>query len=516
MMNVVERRRPTQQLRLDELVRELPMPARVMGDASVRIRGVRHDSRAVLPGELFVARRGERADGTQFVGDAVARGAVAVLAAHGSVASGTTGVPVIFVDDPAAALAHASSAVYGHPSFSLDVVGITGTNGKTTTAHLVRAGVDGATSRPSCGTIGTIGHSFGAWAVAAEHTTPEADDIARIIAEMRERGATHVAMEVSSHALVLDRVAAVHFRVAALTNLTQDHLDFHGSMRDYAAAKELLFTKLGPGSSVVNVDDAFGRELAGRIHGPVIRVSSRVADGAPPADLWTREVRMDAKGIEAVVRTPQGDLGVATRLVGGHNLDNLLLALGIVHALELDLGRAADALAREGGAPGRLERCDDPGDDVSVFVDYAHTPDALARVLEAVRSIAPQRVWCVFGCGGDRDPTKRAAMGKAVARGADVVVVTSDNPRTEDPKAIADAAVKGARAAGTEPIVELDRREAIALAIACATPGDIVLVAGKGHEDYQVVGTVKYPFDDRVEAHRALEARRRRPGSGQG
>jgi UDP-N-acetylmuramoyl-L-alanyl-D-glutamate--2,6-diaminopimelate ligase len=515
MISAVEHPGP-QHLRLDELVRELPMPARVTGDPSVRIRGVRHDSRAVLPGELFVARRGERVDGAQFVEDALARGAVAVVAAHGSLDSARTRVPVIFVDDPGVALAHASSAVYGHPSFSLDVVGITGTNGKTTTAHLVRAGVDGATSRPSCGTIGTIGHSFGAWAVAAEHTTPEADDIARIMAEMRERGATHVAMEVSSHALALDRVAAVHFRVAALTNLTQDHLDFHGSMHDYAAAKERLFTKLGPGSSVINVDDAFGRELAGRIRGPTIRVSSRASEGTGTADLWARDVRMDAKGIEAVVRTPQGDFGLASRLVGGHNLDNLLMALGIVHALELDLGRATDALAREGGAPGRLERCDDGGDDVSVFVDYAHSPDALARVLQAIRGLASQRVWCVFGCGGDRDPTKRMAMGEVVARGADVVVVTSDNPRTEDPKAIADAAVRGVRAAGVEPIVELDRREAIALAVASAMAGDIVLVAGKGHEDYQVVGTVKYPFDDRVEAHRALEARRRRPGSGQG
>jgi UDP-N-acetylmuramoyl-L-alanyl-D-glutamate--2,6-diaminopimelate ligase len=360
--------------------------------------------------------------------------------------------------------------------------------------------------------MGTVGHSFGAWNVAAEHTTPEADEVARVLAGMRARGATHVAMEVSSHALALDRVAAVHFRVAALTNLSQDHLDFHGSMSTYAAAKERLFTSLGPGSSVLNVDDAFGRELARRLRGPVVRVSSRPSEKGSAADVWVRRVRMDARGIVATVGTPKGELPLASRLVGAHNLDNVLVALGIVLALDLDLARAAEALSREGGAPGRLERCDEPEDDVSAFVDYAHTPDALARVLEAVRTFAPGRVWCVFGCGGDRDPTKRAAMGEAVARGADVTVVTSDNPRTEDPRAIAEAAARGARSAGFEPIVELDRRAAISLAVSSATPGDVVLIAGKGHEDYQVVGNVKYPFDDRVEARRALRARRQRRG----
>jgi UDP-N-acetylmuramoyl-L-alanyl-D-glutamate--2,6-diaminopimelate ligase len=328
---------------------------------------------------------------------------------------------------------------------------------------------------------------------------------------MRARGATHVAMEVSSHALELGRVHGVHVRVAALTNLTQDHLDFHGSMRAYADAKARLFTELGPGSAVVNVDDAFGVELAGRVKAPLVRVTARVDADPAFAEIAPREVRLEASGTAVTVRTPAGDVRIASRLVGAHNLENLLLSLGIAHALDLDLGRAAEALSREPGAPGRFERCDGDCDDVTVLVDYAHTPDALARALDAVRAVSHDptaRIWCVFGCGGDRDATKRGPMGEAVARRADVAVVTSDNPRTEDPRAIADAVIAGVRLGGAEPVVELDRRSAIVLAVRSASRGDAVLIAGKGHEDYQVVGMVKTPFDDRIEARRALAERR--------
>ena len=500
---------PNEGMRLDEVARELPMRVEIVGDASVRVRGVRHDSRAVRSGDLFVARRGAAVDGAQFVAHAVAGGAAAVMSARGTVDPANLTVPLILVDEPTIALAYAASAIYGQPSFSLDVVGVTGTNGKTTTTHLVRAAVDGALGRPTCGVLGTIGHSFDDWHADAQHTTPESDEIARVMAEMRARGATHVAMEVSSHALELSRVRAVRFRAAALTNLTQDHLDFHGSMRAYAAAKARLFTELGPAAAVLNVDDSFGRELAGRFSGPVVRVSAR-PDG--DADVLPRELRVDATGTEARVHTPKGDVKVTTRLIGAHNLENLLLALGIAHALDLDVERAAEALSRELGAPGRLERCDTPADDVTVVVDYAHTPDALARVLDALRLAANSRIWCVFGCGGDRDATKRGPMGEAVGQRADVAVVTNDNPRTENARAIAEAVVDGVRRAGREPVVELDRAKAIDLAVRGAAPGDIVLIAGKGHEDYQVVGDVKLPFDDRNEAARALEGRRRRSG----
>jgi UDP-N-acetylmuramoyl-L-alanyl-D-glutamate--2,6-diaminopimelate ligase len=374
-------------LALDELSRELPMRSDVIGNAAVRVRGVRHDSRAVQPGDLFVARRGEKVDGARFVADALARGATAVMAARGAVDAQAARVPVIVVDDPAAALGFAASAVYGHPSFSLEVVGITGTNGKTTTAHLTRAAVDGALGAPVCGVLGTVGHRFGEWSAHAEHTTPEADDTARTMAEMRSRGATHVAMEVSSHALALGRLGGVHVRVAALTNLTQDHLDFHGSMQAYADTKERLFTEVGPGAAVLNVDDAFGRHLAGRVKAPLVRVSARPDATATDAEIAPRDVRFGASGTRAIVRTPAGDVSLASSLIGGHNLENLLVALGIAHALELDVGRAADALSREPGVPGRLERCDGPGDDVTVLVDYAHTPTrSRARSTPSARS----------------------------------------------------------------------------------------------------------------------------------
>jgi UDP-N-acetylmuramoyl-L-alanyl-D-glutamate--2,6-diaminopimelate ligase len=321
-------------------------------------------------------------------------------------------------------------------------------------------------------------------------------------------------MEVSSHALALGRVRAVRFRVAALTNLTQDHLDFHGSMSAYAQAKGRLLTELGPGSAVLNIDDAYGRELAEQVRGPLVRVTAHASAARADAEIAPRDVRVDARGIDALVRTPCGDVKIASRLVGTHNLENLLVALGIAHALELDLGRAAAGLSREGGAPGRLDRCDLEGDDVSVFVDYAHTPDALARVLAALRGVTSGRLWCVFGCGGDRDTKKRAPMGEAVARGADVAVLTNDNPRTEDPQVIAEAAAEGLRSAGLEPIVELDRRVAIDLAVGSAMRGDAILIAGKGHEDYQIIGTTKISFDDRAEARRALEGRRLRARSG--
>jgi UDP-N-acetylmuramoyl-L-alanyl-D-glutamate--2,6-diaminopimelate ligase len=493
-----------------ELARELPSSTEIVGDGTVRLTGIRHDSRKVRPGDLFVARSGRNVDGAQFVADAVARGASAVMTNRDSVAAGHFAVPLLLVDDPAIALAFAASAVYGHPSLSLDVVGITGTNGKTTTAHLVRAAIDGVLQTPSCGLLGTVEQSFLSWRTDVEHTTPEADDIARAMMNMRERGATYVAMEVSSHALDLGRVGAVRFRAAALTNLTQDHLDFHRSLRAYAEAKARLFTELRPESVVLNVDDALGRDLLTRVKANAVRVSALV--GAD-ADIVPLRVKCDASGIETAVRTPHGEVHIRSPLLGAHNLDNLLLTLGIVHALHLDLSKASEALGRAPAVPGRLERCGSWNDDVAVLVDYAHTPDALARTLDAVRALAgAKRVLCVFGCGGDRDSSKRALMGQAVAHRANIAIVTSDNPRTEDPKAIADSVAGGVRAGGGQPIVELDRGKAIALAVHMALEGDFVLLAGKGHEDYQIVGTEKKPFSDRIEAARALEARSRTRG----
>ncbi|HQY60890.1 MAG: UDP-N-acetylmuramoyl-L-alanyl-D-glutamate--2,6-diaminopimelate ligase [Myxococcales bacterium] len=505
-------------MRLADVAREVPGDVSVPGGASeILVTGVHHDSRAVGPGDLFVARRGASADGAGFATDAVRRGAVAIVAAQGA-ALPPLAVPVVRVDDPQRALAYAAAAVYGHPSFALDVVGVTGTNGKTTTTHLVRAALDGALGRPSCGTLGTVGHGFAGALVEATHTTPEADEVARVLAWMRTRGASTVAMEVSSHALAQGRVEAVRFRVAAFTNLTQDHLDFHGSFAAYGDAKARLFTELGPGAAVVNVDDPFGAELAERVTCPLLRV--RRTPGAD-ADVAPTTLDLGPQGVQMRARTPFGEVEVRSRLLGLHNVENLLVALAIALALDVDPADAARALGEEGGAPGRLERCDEDADDVRVLVDYAHTPDALARALDSLAPFRVGRVICVFGCGGDRDPTKRAPMGSAAGRGADLAVVTSDNPRGEAPEAIAEAVEVGVRAAGLTRIalselaeaprgyvVVLDRREAIAAAVHAARPGDIVLICGKGHENYQIVGAVRHDLDDRVEARRALAARR--------
>ncbi len=506
---------------LAELAREIPGKAVVEGEPTARVFGVQHDSRRVLPGDLFVVRKGEKHDARAFVPQAVAQGASAILAAH-DLELASPGVPVLRVPDVADGLAWSAAAVYGHPAFSLDIVGITGTNGKTTTTHLVRTAIDGAFGMPLTGIVGTIGHTYAGRTIDASHTTPEADELARVLAVMRKRGATHVAMEVSSIALVLRRVAAVRFRVAAFTNLTQDHLDFHGSMDAYAAAKLSLFTQMGPGLAVVNVDDPFGPTIASAARCKVLRVRTRA--GATDADVYPERVDTSASGMRIVARVPgapSGKVEIATRLVGAHNVENLLVAMGIVASLELDVERAAAALASEAGAPGRLERCDGPEDDIVVLVDYAHTPDALGRALDAVRGASEgKRVICVFGCGGDRDPSKRRPMGEAVSARADVAFVTSDNPRTEDPAAIAKPVEEGVAlglskmslddvAAGAcGYVVEIDRRAAIEAAIATARPGDVILVAGKGHEDYQIIGTEKRSFDDRVESRRALERRR--------
>lgn len=497
---------------LAEIEREIPGEPAIEGDGGLRVFGVQNDSRAVEPGDVFVVRKGASHDGRAFVEKAIAQGAVALLAQKDLEL--TASVPVLRVPDVAEGMAYAAAAVYGHPAFSLDIVGITGTNGKTTTSHLVRTAIDGAYGKALCGIVGTVGHSYAGQTIEASHTTPESDELARILAVMRRRGATAVAMEVSSIALVLRRVAAVRFRVAAFTNLTQDHLDFHGSMDEYAAAKMELFTTMRPGLGVVCTDGDFGKKIARTIKSKCLRVRTEI--GAKDADVFPVAIDAKPSGMRITASVQGKSVDLSTRLVGMHNVENLLVAIGVVSALELEVDRAAAALAVEPGAPGRLERCDGPDDDVVVLVDYAHTPDALGRVLETVRDVG-KRVICVFGCGGDRDPTKRFPMGEAVGKRANVAILTNDNPRTENPVKIAGPVEQGVRAGGLLPrqasgdgyVVELDRARAIRLAVEIAEPGDVVLVAGKGHEDYQIIGHDKRPFDDRKEARAALAARRR-------
>lgn len=506
--------------RLGDVVHEVPGATLVSGSPDVMLTGMHQDSRRVGAGDLFAARAGEKVDGEAFIRDAIARGAAAVLVKKGSLAV-VEGAARVEAEDLPRAIALAAAAVYGHPTFSVEAVGITGTNGKTTTSYLTAAAIRGAGGRP--GVIGTLGYRFEGLAQPSSHTSPEADELARVAAKMRDAGATHLVMEVSSIALAAARADAVRFRVAAFTNLTQDHLDYHGSMERYAEAKARLFLEMSPGAAAINVDDAFGRELAGRMLGQKLpraavlaRYSART-DAGPDVEIAPVTMTLDVAGIGMRVRTPRGEVEVRSPLIGAHNASNLLCALASAYLLDLDLEAAAAALSEGVVVAGRLERCDDPAaDDVVALVDYAHTPDALERVLSSVRAFARRRdgsasrVVCVFGCGGDRDPKKRPMMGEVVGRLADVAIVTNDNPRSEDPTAIAEAILPGLAAAGAAPIVELDRRTAIERAILSAEPGDVVLIAGKGHEPYQILGARTIAFDDREEARRALAVRRAR------
>ncbi len=484
-----------------ELARVLaPFGAALRGDASVRVTGVRQDSRRIEPGDLFCARVGGKVSGLEHVAQAVERGAVALLVDRGRAPS-DQGLPAIEVDDARRALAFAAEAIYGEPSRALCLIGVTGTNGKTTVSFLVEHAL--AELGQKAARLGTLGLSFLGKASEGSLTTPEADDLSRTFAEIAGAGGTHVVMEVSSHALEIGRVGALRFRVGAFTNLTQDHLDFHGTMQAYGAAKRRLFQDFELEASVINVGDAFGSELGRAARGRVIRVAR-----AGEADISVRSATVGARGIQAELGTPSGNVALASALTGEHNLENLLVALGVLVALGFEPARAASALGRAPQVPGRLERCDGPGDDVSVFVDYAHTPDALERVLAALRRVSSGELVCVFGCGGDRDPGKRPKMGAAVADAADRAFVTNDNPRSEDPAKIAAAIEPPLAASGIAYEIELDRATAIRRAILEAAPGATVLVAGKGHEPYQIIGAETRPFDDRDEARRALAERR--------
>jgi UDP-N-acetylmuramoyl-L-alanyl-D-glutamate--2,6-diaminopimelate ligase len=480
----------------------------VDGDAQVRVRGIRHDSRRIEPGDLFAALPGDK-DGAAYADDAIQRGAVAVLAER---ALGLS-VPTLIAADALLALSQIATTLYDDPTRTLDVLGITGTNGKTTTAYLVEAILHASGKKPAV--IGTVNFRGPGGVLPATHTTPMADDLMRLSRWAVDTGATHLVLEVSSHALDMHRADGVRFRVAAFTNLTQDHLDYHGDFASYEAAKRRLFTDLAPQVSVINVDAAAGLALAGVAQGRVLRCSKgRVADAEVRATEWTS----DRRGTWAKVETPEGALELRSPLIGEHNLENLLVAIGCGLGLGLSPAAIARALETAQGAPGRLERVEHHG-DVLVFVDYAHTPDALERVLATLRKTTPKRLFAVFGCGGDRDPGKRPLMGRAAAQLADVVVLTSDNPRSEDPDAILAQIERGVGEVASPRLpsdvladsargycVERDRRAAIRLAVAAARAGDTVLLAGKGHEKVQIIGKQQLPFDDCVEARAAIAA----------
>lgn len=489
-------------------LREAGVEGRLDGPYDPRVTGVQHDSREVLPGDLFAAISGHSHDGLTFLGDALERGAVAVI----SESWVDRDVPQLTVSNVRLALARAAELVYGSPTSELPTIGITGTNGKTTTAYLLEKAIEAASGRPA--TMGTTGTRFGDTHGASVHTTPEGDDISRFARRSLDAGATHLILEVSSHGLALHRVDGLQFRVAAFTNLSRDHLDFHGTLEAYGGAKTRLFTELKPMYSVIHVDDAFGAQLAKRASGRVIRCSRRDGQAEILATRWS----VNRGGISASVETPSGTIELRSRMLGEHNLENALVSLGCAHALGLDLRLVAAGWEEVSGAPGRLERVEHPG-DVAVLVDYAHTPDALRKALETVRGSTPHRLFVVFGAGGDRDRGKRPEMGRVAAEVADLCIITSDNPRSENPHQIVDDVEQGVRSAGSGRLeVEdlgtaergyarlLDRRAAIAAAIAAAGSGDTVLLAGKGHETYQLIGAERLHFDDREEARAAIQS----------
>ena len=474
------------------------------GDMNRPIHAITDDSRAVTGGSLFVAVKGERVDGHEFVDRAIKAGAVAVVA-QAPVASGS--LPFVRVNDSRKALGPLGSRFHGNPSAHLKMIGVTGTNGKTTTTYLCKALLEGIGRR--VGLIGTVGYQIGQETFPASHTTPGALELQALLAKMIESGLTAAVMEVSSHALALDRTAGCEFDTAVFTNLTQDHLDFHRTMDEYCEAKLRLFTGLAGGQkagkrAIVNLDDPRGSMIRTACPVPVWGYAIQ-----NQADLRAERVRLSLSGTTFTAATPAGSFPVESRLVGEHNVYNLLGAIGVALHEGATINQIREAAAHIANVPGRFERISS-GQDFTVVVDYAHTEDALLRLLTAAQTLKTDRIITVFGCGGDRDRGKRPKMGRAAVEYSDVVILTSDNPRTEDPMAIlheVEIGVRDALVHRTHVQYHLvpDRREAIGIAIREARQGDMVLIAGKGHEDYQIIGTKKFHFDDREVVREAIQ-----------
>lgn len=468
----------------------------------------------VKPGGLFVAIKGFAADGHDYIEQAVENGATAVVCEEPRPVDAV----VLAVPDSRKALAELAGSFYGYPSRDLTVIGITGTNGKTTTSYLIESILESA--GVATGVIGTINYRFGGQVFSNPVTTPESLELQRILDQMRDGGVTHVIMEVSSHALDLHRVHGCAFDLGVFTNFTQDHLDYHKDMAQYWACKSKLFTDLLPATAnelpwraVINMDDPKGRELTDEMDLPFIGCGQHVQEG-----VRVLSSQFDLQGIRARLSTPSGVLAFHSPLVGRHNLENILSAVGVGVALNVELSAIHAGIEKLASVPGRLERVTGNSRRF-VYVDYAHTPDALENTLLALRSLTADRIICVFGCGGDRDRAKRPLMGAIAARLSDLTLITSDNPRSEPPEQIVEEVVAGVRGVcdvrhtldslaqkfqGKGYGVVADRREAIQLSIKTSRPGDTILIAGKGHEPYQIIGDQRLAFDDRQEAQAAL------------
>ncbi|MCG3173037.1 MAG: UDP-N-acetylmuramoyl-L-alanyl-D-glutamate--2,6-diaminopimelate ligase [Myxococcota bacterium] len=482
------------------------------GQAELLITGAAMDSRQVRPDYVFIAVHGEKTDGHLFLKDAAARGA-RLLVVERPPADPVDGAVMLRVPDSRLAAAVIASALYGDPAAKMLMHGVTGTNGKTTTVMMLEDIL--RNNGRVTGLIGTVVYRYGSRRIPAPYTTPDALLLQQILADMLAAGCGDVVMEVSSHALHQHRTGMMKFRSAIFTNLTRDHLDYHKTMEAYEAAKARLFLEClaADAIAVINADDAAGRRIAAACGARKLAYSLE----NPRADLFASVLDATASGTRCRVQTPWGVFDVRLRIAGKYNVQNMLGALGAALDLGISPETALTSLEEFRGAPGRLEPVDNPF-GVACLVDYAHTPDALENVCRALRAVTAGRLITVFGCGGDRDPGKRPVMGRIAVEWSDLAIITSDNPRTEDPLAITNAIEQGASAAGGVPAasvdagswpskayaVEPDRRAAISMAIRCARAGDTVLVAGKGHEDYQITGMEKHHFDDREEAARAF------------
>jgi UDP-N-acetylmuramoyl-L-alanyl-D-glutamate--2,6-diaminopimelate ligase len=471
----------------------------LLAGADREVSSIVYDSRKAAPGSLFVAIRGEKTDGNQFVPAAIERGASAVVSEMPRPGSISPALAWLRVPAARKALAIIASNFFGRPAEKLQLVGITGTNGKTTTSFLTDSIIQAAGYRS--GLFGTIVHRTPVASHAAATTTPESLELQSFLAEVVNSGGTHTVLEASSHALALDRVWGCRFAAAVFTNLTQDHLDFHKTMADYFAAKRRLFEGTGAGApavAVVNSDDPHGRSLTG--------LAARTLGYGlqPSADITTRKFALKLTGLDFIADTPAGKIEVRSQLVGKVNIYNLLAAIGTATALGIERPAIQDGIRRLQAVPGRFERVD-AGQPFLVVVDFAHTDDALRNLTAAARDLHPSgRLITLFGCGGERDRAKRPLMGEAAGRGSDVVVLTSDNPRSEDPLRIINDAMVGLQRTSAKSFVEPDRERAIGIAFDQARPGDMVLLAGKGHETYQVLKAGPVEFDDREVARRVL------------
>jgi len=492
-------------MKSSDLLRALSAPAQVRARREFEVTGITVDSRQVQTGFCFIAIPGNKIDGRRFIADALQRGAGMIVSETADAASAANaGAPdtAVRVSVPHARQAAAvlAAAFYGEPGRHVKTLGITGTNGKTTTAFLLEHLLLAAGHRP--GLLGTIWYKIGGQTIPASHTTPDAVTLQRLLADMHRQGHTHAVMEVSSHALDQGRVWGIPFATAVFTNLTQDHLDYHQNLEQYFQAKAILFRGLTTTQwAVLNADDPSGRRLAGETHGRILWYGIDAAD----ADIRATELQMDRNGIRFQVQTPQGEFAVVSSLIGRHNVYNILAASAAAFTLGIGLRVVAAAIPGFVTVPGRLERVVSAA-PFDVFVDYAHTDDALQNVLSALRELAPRRLLVVFGCGGDRDRGKRPKMGRVAATLADWVALTSDNPRSEDPESILAEIRSGFPAGFDRYAVWVDRQQAIAAALQQAQAGDMVLIAGKGHETSQIFKDRTIAFDDRSVARALLGA----------